>query len=47
MQRVSWSFTLTGDDSVAAVPEASTWAAEIGLAALAGGPWWRARRRRI
>lgn len=45
MQLVSWSFTLTGDDTVSAVPEAGTWAAGFGLAALAGATWWRARRR--
>ncbi len=42
MQLVSWSFTLTGESPV---PEASTWAAGLGLAALAGGTWWRRQRR--
>lgn len=41
MQLVSWSFTLTGETTV---PEASTWAAGLGLAALAGGTWWRRQR---
>jgi MYXO-CTERM domain-containing protein len=45
MQLVSWSFTLTGEDSVSPIPEAGTWAAGLGLAALAGATWWRARRR--
>jgi hypothetical protein len=45
MQLVSWSLSLTGETSVSAVPEASTWAAAFGMAALAGGTWWRARRR--
>jgi hypothetical protein len=41
MQLVSWSFTLTGETTI---PEASTWAAGLGLAALAGGTWWRRQR---
>jgi hypothetical protein len=45
MQLVSWSFTLTGEDTISPVPEAGTWAAGLGLAALAGATWWRARRR--
>ena len=46
MQLVSWSLTLTGEDASSAVPEASTWAAGLGLVALAGGTWWRGRRER-
>jgi hypothetical protein len=42
MELVSWSFTLTGET---AVPEAGTWAAGLGLAALVGGTWWRRQRR--
>jgi MYXO-CTERM domain-containing protein len=42
MQLVSWSFTLSGET---AVPEASTWAAGLGLAALVGGTLWRRQRR--
>lgn len=45
MQLVSWSLTLTGEDTVSAVPEASTWVAVLGMVTLAGGTWWRARRR--
>ena len=45
MQLVSWSFTLTGEGPIAPVPEAGTWAAGLGVAALAGATWWRARRR--
>ncbi len=45
MQLVSWSLTLTGEDAVSAVPEAGTWVAAFGMATLAGGKWWRARRR--
>jgi len=45
MQLVNWSLTLTGEDTISAVPEASTYAAGFGLAALAGGILWRARRR--
>lgn len=45
MQLVSWSFTLTGEDTVSPVPEAGTWAAGLGLAALVGGTWWRRQRR--
>ncbi len=45
MELVSWSLTLTGESSLTAVPEASTWAAGLGLAALVGGGCWRARRR--
>lgn len=45
MQLVSWSLTLTGEDAVSAVPEAGTWVAAFGMATLAGGSWWRARRR--
>jgi hypothetical protein len=42
MELRSWSFTLTGET---VVPEASTWAAGFGLAALAGGTWWRRQQR--
>ncbi len=45
MQLVGWTLTLTGQDASAAVPEASTWAAGVGMAAIAGASWWRARRR--
>lgn len=45
MQLVSWSLALTGEDAVSAVPEAGTWVAAFGMATLAGGKWWRARRR--
>jgi hypothetical protein len=45
MELVSWELTLTGDTLVPAVPEASTWAAGAGLAALIGGGWWRRSRR--
>ncbi len=45
MQLVSWSLTLTGEDAVSAVPEASTWCGGFGLVALTGASWWRARRR--
>ena len=44
MELVSWSFTLTGNDTVSAVPEAGTWAAGVGLAAAAAGVWRRSRR---
>lgn len=42
MQLVSWSLTLTGEDTV---PEASTWAAGLGLAFLAAASASRSRRR--
>lgn len=45
MQLVSWSFTLTGENTLSAVPEAGTWAAGLGLVALAGATWWRRQRR--
>ena len=45
MKLVNWTLTLTGDNSLAAVPEASTWAAVLGLAAVTGASWWRARRQ--
>lgn len=38
LELVSWSLTLTGEDTV---PEASTWAAGAGLALLAAGTLWR------
>lgn len=44
MQLVSWSFTLTGEDSVSAVPEAGTWAAGVALVAGAASAWRRSRR---
>lgn len=45
MQLVGWSLTLTGEDTVSAVPEASTWAAGLGLGALLCGRAWRSRRQ--
>ncbi len=45
MQLVSWSLTLIGEDAmIGVVPEASTWAAGLGLLAAVGGIRRRARR---
>jgi hypothetical protein len=41
MRLVSWSLTLTGEDTVSAVPETSTWAAGAGLAGLLAARWLR------
>lgn len=45
MQLVSWSLTLVGEDTVSAVPEASTWAAGLAFAGAGAAQWWRSRRR--
>lgn len=45
MKLVNWSLTLTGNDASTPIPEASTWAAGLGLAAVVGAGWWRARQR--
>lgn len=45
MHLVSWSLTLTGEDTVSAVPEASTWAAGVGLLTLVGATAWRRHGR--
>ncbi len=41
----SWSLTLVGDDGLAAVPEAGTWAAVGAVGTILWWGWGRARRR--
>lgn len=45
LQLVNWSLTLTGDNTVPAVPEAPTWISGVGLLALTGIRTWRRYRK--